>query len=115
MAEDVHQARVAARRLRSNLKTFGRLLDPVWVKHVRSDLKWLSSALGELRDADVLAENLREAPPQLLRELADERARAARHLRPYWVRSSTSTCWTDSMSPHGHLRLPLGAATTARR
>ena len=79
-AEDVHQARVAARRLRSNLKTFRRLLDPVWVKHVRSDLKWLGSALGELRDADVLADNLREAPPQLLRELAIERANAARHL-----------------------------------
>ena len=80
-AEDVHQARVAARRLRSNLKTFGRLLDPVWVKHVRSDLKWLGSALGALRDADVLAENLRAAPPQLLRELADERASAARQLQ----------------------------------
>ena len=79
-AEDVHQARVAARRLRSNLKTFRRLLDPVWVKHVRSDLKWLGSALGGLRDADVLADNLREAPPQLLRELANERANAARHL-----------------------------------
>ena len=79
-AEDVHQARVAARRLRSNLKTFRRLLDQVWVDHVRSDLKWLGSALGALRDADVLAENLREAPPQLLRELANERASAARQL-----------------------------------
>ena len=79
-AEDVHQARVATRRLRSNLKTFRSLLDPVWVKHVRSDLKWLGSALGALRDADVLADNLREAPPQLLRELANERASAARHL-----------------------------------
>ena len=79
-AEDVHQARVAARRLRSNLKAFRRLLDPVWVDHVRSDLKLLGSALGELRDADVLADNLREAPPQLLRELANERASAARHL-----------------------------------
>ena len=79
-AEDVHQARVATRRLRSNLKTFRRMLDPVWVKHVRSDLKWLGSALGELRDADVLADNLREAPSQLLRELANERASAARHL-----------------------------------
>jgi CHAD domain-containing protein len=79
-AEDVHHARVATRRLRSNLKTFRSLLDPVWVKHVRSDLKWLGSALGELRDADVLANNLRKAPPQLLRELANERASAARHL-----------------------------------
>ena len=31
--EDIHQARVATRRLRSDLKTFGGLLDPVWVAH----------------------------------------------------------------------------------
>ena len=36
---DVHQARVATRRLRSDVKTFRRVLDPVWVRHVRADLK----------------------------------------------------------------------------
>ena len=35
--------------------------------------------------------------------------------RPCWVQTNTSTCWTDSMSPHGHHHLPLGTATTARR
>ena len=79
-AEDVHQARVAARRLGSNLKTFGRLLDPVWVRHVRSDLKWLGSSLGKVRDSDVLGDSIREAPPQLIRELANDRASGAREL-----------------------------------
>ena len=35
--------------------------------------------------------------------------------RPCWVQTSTSTCWTDSMSPHVHLRLPLGVPTARRQ
>ena len=57
--EDVHQARVATRRLRSDLLTFAAALDPVWVGHVRRDLKWVGRLLGRVRDADVLVERLR--------------------------------------------------------
>ena len=57
-AEHVHQARVATRRLRSDLKTFGTLLDPVWVKHTRDELRWLGDALGKVRDIDVLGDSL---------------------------------------------------------
>ncbi len=53
--EAIHQARVASRRLRSDLKTVGDILDPVWLRHTRDDLQWLGSALGEVRDCDVLA------------------------------------------------------------
>lgn len=52
--EDVHQARVATRRLRSDLRTFGPLLDPVWATPLRSELQWLGRMLGAVRDADVL-------------------------------------------------------------
>lgn len=62
----VHQARVATRRLRSDLKTLGDLLDPSWVERTRATLKWVGDALGEVRDADVLA-----------RRLVDHRAEAA--------------------------------------
>lgn len=55
----VHQARVATRRLRSDLKTFGPVLDPVWLRHTRSELKWLGGVLGEVRDIDVLDERVR--------------------------------------------------------
>ncbi len=55
---DIHQCRVAARRLRSELKTLGRKLDPVWLRHVRTDLQWLGSALGAVRDLDVLSDYL---------------------------------------------------------
>ena len=74
--EDVHQARVATRRLRSDLKTFGAVLDPVWVAHTRSDLKWLGSVLGDVRDADVLDAHLEGAPDDLRLALARQRADA---------------------------------------
>jgi CHAD domain-containing protein len=54
----VHQARVATRRLRSDLKTLAPVLDPVWVGHTRDELKWLGDVLGRLRDTDVLSERL---------------------------------------------------------
>jgi CHAD domain-containing protein len=79
-AEDIHQARVATRRLRSDLRTFDVILDPVWVRHVRSDLEWLGSALGDARDTDVLAGLLEGAPDELGSQLAGQRAQAARRV-----------------------------------
>jgi CHAD domain-containing protein len=59
--EGVHQARVATRRLRSDLRTFGPLLDDDWRVATRAELKWLADALGAVRDADVLAMHLDDA------------------------------------------------------
>jgi len=58
--EAVHQARVATRELRSNLRTFGSLLDPEWTEPLRSELGWLAFSLGAVRDREVLLERLRE-------------------------------------------------------
>jgi CHAD domain-containing protein len=54
----VHQMRVAARRLRSGLKTFGPLLDPEWATALRVELKWLADSLAGARDSEVLLERL---------------------------------------------------------
>jgi CHAD domain-containing protein len=54
----VHQMRVGIRRLRSDLRTFKRLLDPEWTSALREDLKWLADALGAARDAEVLRARL---------------------------------------------------------
>ena len=51
---DVHQMRVAARRLRSDLRTFGSSLDPVWLGHTVADLRWLGDVLGRVRDCDIM-------------------------------------------------------------
>jgi CHAD domain-containing protein len=52
--EDVHQARVATRRIRSDLRTFRKVVDPAWDESLRTELKWLAGLLGEVRDDDVL-------------------------------------------------------------
>ena len=70
----VHQARVATRRLRSDLKTFSVFLDPVWLRHTTAELKWLGDRLGQVRDADVLAKRLESAGTEGLRlRLAGQR------------------------------------------
>lgn len=50
----VHQLRVACRRLRSGLKTFGPLLDETWTSELRDELSWLAGSFGDLRDREVL-------------------------------------------------------------
>jgi CHAD domain-containing protein len=52
---------VATRRLRSDLATFAPLLDEVWAKDLRRELRWLATELGHVRDADVLDARLSTA------------------------------------------------------
>jgi CHAD domain-containing protein len=79
--------RVGTRRLRSDLRTFGPLLDRQWAESLREELKWFGGALGEVRDLDVLLERLRSEggdliPPlrSLLEDLELRRADARRVL-----------------------------------
>jgi CHAD domain-containing protein len=62
--EAVHDARVATRRLRSDLRTYATMVDAEWMDSLRADLGWLGRSLGGVRDADVLASRM----------LRDERA-----------------------------------------
>jgi CHAD domain-containing protein len=57
--EAVHQARVATRRLRSDLKTLRPVLERATTDPLRDELRWLGTRLGGVRDADVLGELLR--------------------------------------------------------
>jgi CHAD domain-containing protein len=63
--EAVHQARVATRELRSNLRTFGSLLDVDWTEPLRSELGWIATSLGAVRDREVLLERLRDRAKSL--------------------------------------------------
>jgi CHAD domain-containing protein len=58
LPDSVHQMRVAARRLRSTLRTFSALFDVEWAEGVRMDLAWIASELGNIRDTEVLHERL---------------------------------------------------------
>lgn len=57
--EDVHRARVATRRLRSQLRTFRPLLDRAWADRLREDLRWVGNGLGGVRDRQVMSGRLR--------------------------------------------------------
>lgn len=58
-AEDVHQMRVATRRLRAFLRAARAVAEPRWADELRAELRWLADALGPVRDLDVLLDYLR--------------------------------------------------------
>jgi CHAD domain-containing protein len=57
--EELHQMRVAVRRMRAMLKAARPLLERAWADGLRAELGWLGRALGPVRDADVLIDRLR--------------------------------------------------------
>ncbi|HEX6487760.1 MAG TPA: CHAD domain-containing protein [Candidatus Dormibacteraeota bacterium] len=56
--EAVHQARVATRRLRADLRTFRDFVDPDWAAALVEELRWAAGDLGDVRDSEVLTELL---------------------------------------------------------
>jgi CHAD domain-containing protein len=52
--EGVHQARVATRRLRSDLGAFRALWDIAWAHELGREIGWFGKVLGAARDADIL-------------------------------------------------------------
>lgn len=55
----VHELRVSCRRLRSDLRSFGPLLDDPRVDALRAELKWVADEAGAARDLEVLRDRLR--------------------------------------------------------
>jgi len=85
--EDVHQMRVATRRLRAFLRSAREALEGGWGEPLRDELRWLAGLLGAVRDLDVLLAYLRreadgldpaerEAFSPVFAELEEERERA---------------------------------------
>ncbi len=58
LPDAVHQMRVAARRLRSTLRTFAPILELPAEIDLNDELAWLADELSRLRDSEVLAEHL---------------------------------------------------------
>ncbi len=75
--EDVHGARVAARRLRSMLKTFRPLLDARRARLYRADLRTFARSLGTARESDVRRELLLAVARDDAALLAADRQRLA--------------------------------------
>jgi len=87
----VHQMRVATRRLRATLRSFGAVLRGEDIPRLAADLKWLGAVLGEARDAEVLPGHLRSGlrgiPPEL--RIGPVGARVQGHFAP--VRAAART------------------------
>jgi CHAD domain-containing protein len=57
--EEIHQLRVAARRLRVALRLFGRMLPSKDAAHFKTELRWFAGSLGDVRDLDVYTESIK--------------------------------------------------------
>ena len=82
--DSVHQMRVATRRLRSTLRSFGKIIRRGDTQQLAGELKWLGDLLGEARDGEVLAghlqANLRQMPAELV--VGPIQARVQGHFAP---------------------------------
>jgi CHAD domain-containing protein len=67
----VHQTRVAARRLRSTLRIFGKAVDAARAEELNNELVWYADLLGQVRDREVLsarlATQIADLPPEQVR------------------------------------------------
>jgi CHAD domain-containing protein len=81
----VHDFRVAARRIRSVLKSTRELFEADWLDALREELRWIAGELAAARDLDVLLAGLaKEAGPDeapVLKLLETERRRAWKRAR----------------------------------
>ncbi len=82
--DSVHQMRVASRRLRSTLQSFGEVIPRSGTETILAELKWLGGVLGEARDGEVLAtrlaQNVRAVPAEQM--LGPVQARVQAHFAP---------------------------------
>jgi CHAD domain-containing protein len=56
----IHKTRVAVRRLRSTLRSFGDLVDAAPAEELNNQLVWYADLLGQVRDREVLSRRLTE-------------------------------------------------------
>ncbi|HYM51583.1 MAG TPA: CYTH and CHAD domain-containing protein, partial [Candidatus Limnocylindrales bacterium] len=100
--EDVHRARVATRRLRSQLRTLRPLLRREWSDPLRDELRWLAAGLGDVRDKQVMRQRLDARVPNLspedvgaLRALSSELAAESEESRSRLVLDMRSDRYID--------------------
>src|SRR5437763_3908824 len=82
--DSVHQMRVATRRLRATLRSFGKVIPRPATEKMPGELKWLGGLLGEARDGEVLPRHLlaslETVPVELL--IGPVQARVQGHYAP---------------------------------
>jgi CHAD domain-containing protein len=120
----VHQMRVATRRLRGTLRSFGDVIPRAETGRLAEEIKWLGGLLGPVRDGEVLSEHLHATagtvPVELL--IGPVQARIQGHYAP--VRAQARTELIAALDSQRYARLladldrltlepPLGPRATA--
>ena len=112
--DSVHQLRVAVRRLRSALRTFGPLLEPEFTSGLRRELGWLANELGASRDTEVMLHRLNSHAKVLAPEHAKRvREAVATELPPQLERARIQALAALDSSRHLALIELLIAAASA--
>lgn len=122
--EDLHDMRVATRRLRAALRSYRPALTPDLHHALARDLRWLGRRLGAVRDVDVLLERFEGSGtlPAFLAHLGRRRDEARDRLlaalrsgRYLWLLSALDTVcrgWSIEAVPEAAL-YPVGAHAAA--
>jgi CHAD domain-containing protein len=130
--EDLHQLRVAVRRLRSILRTAESSLDRRGAESLQTELSWLAGETGPARDLDVMLPVLREEAAELedddrealapvlgniavAREIAAERAQQAVATERYRGLLATVELAADSLPQNGSSPLEGAARNEFKR
>jgi CHAD domain-containing protein len=137
-AGGIHRLRTTTRRLRSELRSLGNLVDGRWRNQIDGELKWLARRLGEIRDLDILQARLKKGAEEqdqgparaltpLFATLQARRAEAARSLSEalrsdryrgllaLLEQAALQPVLADSASEPCRAALPVIAATSWRR
>jgi CHAD domain-containing protein len=101
--EDLHQLRVATRRLRAFLRAARPLVEESWADELRAELSWLGSELGPARDLDVLVHHLRDDAASL--EPAEQKALARLFSTLEAERDAARAELVEAMRSERYLRL----------
>jgi len=113
--ESVHQARVATRRLRSDLHTFGEFVDEEWAAELRADLRWLGGELGTVRDIEVQHVRLHAHAGTLPPAEAEAARRVVRRLEADRSAAHVDLLATLARPRYAQVRAELAAAAGAPR
>ena len=76
---EVHQTRVAARRLRSTLQVFGDVVEAAPAEELNNELAWYADLLGEVRDREVLNSSLDQADRRIAAGAGSRTGRSRDH------------------------------------
>ncbi len=114
-AEAIHQARVATRRLRSDLRTLYSFVDARWADTLRGELRWFGAELGTVRDIQVLRDRLESHAAQLPDPEADAARRAVHRLDADEAAARTALVASLRQSRYAHLLRTLHDAVSNPR